>query len=491
MATDHQQLDVAVVGCGASAVATLLALEHFQVEHESERRLRIGLFDPRNPMGTGKVYMADRASLLMNSPAAALSIGHDRPNDFVAWLESHQQGDVDPNARVPRQMYGRYLQQRLVELMANSHALDVRLIYSHVQSIQPVGEDFVVCADGKRTRSSAVILATGPLSPADPFRLRGMRGYIHDPFPTTWASGVDADDDVLIIGSRLSAVDVAVTLKMVGHRGSLSLASRRGWFPLEADSYVATRPSFHNITAWASRLGPGETTLSLQSILHHLRFLSKESGVSWRQIVRDAVRRDCTAERATVLLPTVDQDQQDHPVLDGALPLLAHNDMVTYVRAVHPILNQLLTRIPRETGAVVRSMVSEGTLAIESQLEAITALPYSGFLCEFTGGERRIVRTVVNGTGPGRCLVSEHGAPLYRSLAARGLLSELPSGGARVSFPDGHLLNEGGAAVQGLYAIGHPTTGTHPFINNIELIVALAGHLARSLVAARGRRPNG
>lgn len=68
---------------------------------------------------------------------------------------------------------------------------------------------------------------------SDPFSLTGFQGYVANPYPTRERlREIPLDAAVGIVGSGLTAVDVAVSLKARGHSGPVRLYSRSGVLPL-------------------------------------------------------------------------------------------------------------------------------------------------------------------------------------------------------------------------------------------------------------------
>src|SRR5690606_33147192 len=83
--------------------------------------------------------------------------------------------------------------------------------------------------------ADAAVLAVGNLPPhsppgLDPDALSADR-YSGDPWDPAMPKGLGDDDTVLIIGTGLTMVDVALTLDANGYRGRIVALSRRGLLP--------------------------------------------------------------------------------------------------------------------------------------------------------------------------------------------------------------------------------------------------------------------
>lgn len=84
-----------------------------------------------------------------------------------------------------------------------------------------------------RTRAfDYAVLCVGGDSPKDVYGLTGTPGFIAEPYPLSGTlAELGENDHVAVIGSGLTAVDIVLSLAARGHRGPISLMSRRGVLP--------------------------------------------------------------------------------------------------------------------------------------------------------------------------------------------------------------------------------------------------------------------
>ncbi len=97
-----------------------------------------------------------------------------------------------------------------------------------------IGAEGVRLADGAIVAADAVVLAPGNFRPAtppgiDPAALGPL--WVDDPWAGDLTEGLGAGDVLLLIGTGLTAVDVALTLEATGYRGRIVALSRRGLAP--------------------------------------------------------------------------------------------------------------------------------------------------------------------------------------------------------------------------------------------------------------------
>jgi uncharacterized NAD(P)/FAD-binding protein YdhS len=92
----------------------------------------------------------------------------------------------------------------------------------------------VSLADGSSFDCRALVLALGNFAPHPHPALAGLPPSVH--FADPWKSGMTDDldkiDHVVLLGSGLTAVDVALSLDSAGYRGRITALSRRGLKPL-------------------------------------------------------------------------------------------------------------------------------------------------------------------------------------------------------------------------------------------------------------------
>ena len=223
---------VAVVGAGAAG--TLTAIHLVDRAARERRALDIVLLDPRPDIARGVAYSTTDQRHLLNVPAGGMSALPAEPGHLVDWLRAHGRPEAGPADFVPRAEYGRYLDETLTALVDGTPDVACEHRCQRVTSARPVpGGVHLVLADGAVLAADAVVLAPGIFAPGTawaPAELRGSARFVADP----WAPGaLDAldrtDGDVLLVGTGLTMVDVALTLARPGR--TLHAVSRRGRVP--------------------------------------------------------------------------------------------------------------------------------------------------------------------------------------------------------------------------------------------------------------------
>ena len=229
---------VAIVGGGFSGSIT--AAQLLRRAKQSASPLRVVLLEQRGSIGEGLAYSTREDCHLLNVPAGRMSAWPDQPDDFLEWVSQREPG-VTADDFLPRQWFGKYIRQTLLQAAADAEdpagpGISFSVQFDEVRRIarHPDGGWMLNLARGTSVRSDAVLLAIGHRSPNDPLASKWTgpkTRFIADPWKPFVMNPVAADDPVVILGTGLTAVDAVMSLRGRAHRGQITLVSRRGMLP--------------------------------------------------------------------------------------------------------------------------------------------------------------------------------------------------------------------------------------------------------------------
>ena len=225
---------VAIVGAGFSGTLQAINL----LRHDGPRAT---LIERGNRAGEGLAYGAAHPSHVLNVRAGNMSALPDDPGHFARWLAARGVADA-ASSFASRVTYGEYLREMLDAALATSGGrLTVR--YGEVvDALERRNGVVLELADGGAIDADAAVLAVGNLPPHDPPGLADGALpddlYKGDPWAGDVADGLSADDTVLVIGTGLTMVDVALMLEARGFEGRIVALSRRGLLPRRHESGV-------------------------------------------------------------------------------------------------------------------------------------------------------------------------------------------------------------------------------------------------------------
>ena len=215
-----------VVIAGGGASGALVAANLLRL---GTAALEVLVVEPRADLGQGVAYSTTDPWHRLNVPVIGMSALADDPEHLVRW------SGAPGEAFLPRIDYGRYLGELLAQAAAESPAR-LRHVRSTVERVRPDGTGVVVTlGSGEQVPADAFVFATGVELPPrlgylEPFA-RDSR-VVFDP----WALGALDDirdrEMVGILGSSLTAIDVAGSI-LHAHPGAHVVAlSRHGKLPL-------------------------------------------------------------------------------------------------------------------------------------------------------------------------------------------------------------------------------------------------------------------
>jgi uncharacterized NAD(P)/FAD-binding protein YdhS len=408
---------VAVIGAGAAGALQAIHLRRAGVA-------RVTLIERALRPGRGVAYGTRQPEHLLNVPARRMSAYSDDPAHFVRWLEART-GSGGAEAFAPRMTFGDYLSG---ELAAAGSGVEV-VTGEAVDVSASNGAELVRLADGRAIAADAVIFAPGNLQPAVPGPIEtGALGaaWIGDPWSEALTRDLAEDAPIVLIGSGLTAVDVALTLDTLGHRGPILALSRRGLLPR---AHGPREPADGPAETWPNRSA---------ALLHAVR--RRGDAIGWRSAVQE-VR---SAARA---------------IWCDAVPA----ERARFLRHLRPWWDVHRHRVAPAVGAAIDRLQAEGRFAaVAGRIIAIEADPAGAVLRWRRRGSDDIAQVkaarIVNCTGPELDL-ARAGEPLFDALLAAG---RVRTDSCRLGLDvdrDCRLLDRTGAPAERLFAIGPITRG--------------------------------
>jgi len=425
-----KQVDVAVVGSGFSAAATLINLVDKFDSHTS-----IAVIGRQDALGLGVAYSTPDGVHRLNVPAGRMSIFPDQPDDLCVWLEKTGIGH-GPEDFIPRHVFGSYVQHRLEERLAcRDNKADVALYDCEAIDCEAFEDDRQVfhLSNGERLAARTSVLCIGGTPaglPLDGGRISaGVRPHLClNVWADRWIERLGTDDAIFMLGSGLTTVDQLMSLKARGHRGRIHILSRHGLLPLPH-----TVPRSHPAEP---AVAPGAGPLS--KMMRHIRAASREVA-DWRSVV-DGLR----------------------PVTQALWQHLTAEEKQRFLRHANAWWNIHRHRMAPEISRNLDAMRESGQLTVSS-----------GWLHEVreSGGQARVAyldrRTatlkeisadwVVNCTGMEKCSISR--VPLLKKMSARGMIKGDALGLGLSVNAASQIERDDGTTVESAFALGPMTTG--------------------------------
>lgn len=413
---------VAIIGGGFAG--TLLAIN--LVRHGGPRATLIERH--AGQLARGVAYSAAHAEHLLNVRAGNMSALRDAPDHFVRWLQARGAGDA--RTFVPRRVYGDYLRDLLMETIA-ADPTRLTLAQGEVSALTREGAGFrMTLAEGRELAADAVVLALGNLPPhtppgIDPSVL-AAGCYREDPWAGDIAEGLRDDDQVLLVGSGLTAIDAALLLDANGFGGRTLALSRRGLAPRRHADSPPVQPLRERPAA------------SLSALVRHVRCVAAEQG--WRGAV-DSLR----------------------PVTQMMWGAADAATRARFLRHLRPYWDVHRHRLAPAIAEAVDGLLARRRLTIAGGKLVRVAPGGAGAIVHWRprgqdGAETMRVARIVNCTGPQGDLLRSR-EPLIRHLLAAGMIRpDALRIGLEVDAQS-HVVTADGGVDDRLYCIGPMTRG--------------------------------
>jgi len=479
-------ISIGVVGGGASAVCLLDALAQAAVTGG-----RVTVFEPSADLWRGRAYQIDSKVLKVNTTPGEMSVRANDPHHFERWLDTRERvalvgGSVDvySGARfAPRTVYGQYLEQTaysaLSELRHKGWRVD--LVGAGVTAGRRGANHVELSTAGSRARRfDYVVLCVGGAGPEDVYGLTSVPGFVADPYPASRElRDIDERDDVAVIGSGLTAVDVVLYLAAYGHLGRISLLSRRGVLPSVRQQPAELK--LRHLTRDRVRLLSGRhPELSIEDIAALVRAELEDADADPSALHRELAAPDSEppVQRLRRQFAEVDSADLGLRILQRAIPeigpdvwpRLREQDQVTVLRRHCRTVMSLCGPMPPAAAAVLLGLIGEGRLELRPGLRRIAPHSGGGFEITCADGAKRRADRVVNAVSTGRGRIPAAARPLVSTLI-RGHAARLhPYGGLRLARSTSALVT-GGDPDPRLYGLGDIGAGSLFFTFGVPSLV--------------------
>lgn len=390
-----------VVGAGLSGVALLVNL--LPMLASRGQPCKVTLVNRDQNFARGLAYGTNSAAHLLNVPAARMSLLTNQPNDFLELL-ANEGLPSDPVSFVPRAHFGNYMRDRLEKAVQLSSAcVEVCHCASEAVDVLPTHGMRVQLVNGEALHATAVVLATGNFASSWPAVFKASvqepsSRLVNDPWFWLQVGQLPANTcRIMLIGTGLTMMDMAIDLRMRGYDGEIVAISRHGFLPQAHRGHPVALKSLDINDL------PG---VQPKALLRYIRqFTTVNPGVDWRDLLGSL--RHVT------------------PSIWKAWTTAQKAQFLRHLRAYWEVhRHRCAPFIERQ----IRSMISSGRLKIEAgRIQRVTVEGDTVNVWWVRRGNRMDGRcsqtfdVVLNCTGPTLSL-GESAPLLFKALQANGLV---------------------------------------------------------------------
>lgn len=400
MKTISANRSIAIVGAGFSGICVAAHLVF-----RAKSPLQIHMFERQPSFPGGEAFFTDNILHPLNVKASQMGALASDPEGFYHWVleNSHLLTcPVKPDSFLPRKVYRAYLidlwekvlhtaTQKGIQLQLNAQeAVDVLVDHQQLE---------IITNNSSRTPVDALVIATGsPVSKTLSFEnellLRNPR-YVADIWNAKLDIANSSSQEVLLIGSGLTAVDAISTLVGQGFKGRIKVVSSSGSFPeCHLNNAVVVLPNYR----------AGDFTPRITSVLKKIRKDIAAVNGDWRQVVN--ALRPCTQELWKSFSLT---------------------EKKRFMRHLFSFWNKYRHRMPFESGERMNALANEGRLSIQKGIvDKVKAINPNTLLVS-TQGRVDEMDYVIKCSGP-EYAIAKQGNQFLNSLFSKGLIELDPLG---------------------------------------------------------------
>ncbi|HYD74188.1 MAG TPA: FAD/NAD(P)-binding protein [Candidatus Binatia bacterium] len=443
---------VAIVGGGFSG-AVLAA----HLARRGRASPEIVLIEKGSRFGPGLAYGGKDPAHLLNVRASNLSAFPDQPDHFVHWLGGRGAGRDVRTRFAQRMKYGAYI-EHVLRRARSWGAPRIERLSATVVACGAEGARWALALDnGRAVEADAVVLALGNTPPSAPGFFKSADVPLVQPWDAEALKRM-GHGDVLLLGTGLTAVDVALSFARMRRKGVVYALSRRGQLP---------RPHLQ------SAAPPAPHAMDVPLLLSDALF---------------AVRKEAEAAvaRGEPWQHVIDRLRARTPELWQRLPTAAQQ---RFLRHLRPWWDAHRHRMAPEIAGQIAKLQREGRLRVLAG--EIVSAEREGPAIHVHHRQRGSMARhhfevvgVVNCTGASMDL-SASADPLVRQLFDDGLVRPHASGLGFDVDAEGRVIANSGAPHANLYALGPITQGVFWESTAIPEIRVRAAAIAAALAPDR------
>jgi uncharacterized NAD(P)/FAD-binding protein YdhS len=451
---------VAIIGGGFTG-AILAA----QLLRKSGGSVSVLLIERGARLGRGVAYSTECTEHLLNVRARNMSAYPDDPDHFVGWVRLNHAPGASPDDYLPRQLYGQYITSVLQQEIER-HPGHLEHVQDEAISIARAGETAEIrLRSGRTLFADKAAIALGNFPPGDP-RLPGRTPhslrYVSNPWKASVLGDVSGDKNILLVGSGLTSVDVAITLRGRGFRGTIHVLSRRGLLP---QTHKATAPWPLFWTEHSPR-----TVRGLLRLIRTQVEAAEKAGSGWRAVL-DSLR----------------------PFTQEIWHSLSFSERRRFLRHVRPYWDVHRHRVAPPIGARLASEIQDGQLEVHAGRIKTYAEDSDGVEVTYRDRksgqlERLHLDRVINCTGPESDCRKVDDPLLYDLMRQKLARPDALFLGLDVSA-DAALIDGNGVASDLLFAIGPVRKGSLWETIAVPELRVQASDLSKLLISTCQRQP--
>lgn len=452
--------NIAIVGAGPSGLSVYLQLIK-ELHSELEA---ITIFDPKG-ISNSYSFNTELESSLTNTSIGVTSLYADDKLDFFKWFQDKKpEFKILSTDFVSRFHFNEYAKDRFTQskIFASSFGCPTNVVEKEVTQISYRDDRFIVEVSNNENHKyefDAVILATGIINSVPDETYEKYENFISSAYPeSNFLSRLSNRSNVLIIGSKLSAIDVAIAIHTHFPQAVLKMVSRSGELPAVRNSLLIKQ----SISAWESTFdklstqGPRSDCCVARKLASDIASC-KSNLNEWENIIGQFVEE-----------------------LNDDFPTLSPSNQVNILSKYDSFIKQYVSSFPLRNAEIILK-------AFESNKLRVIKRNFSNYLYlhanRIYGKDNEGVEDfdlVINASGISNKALSDK---LIHQLSIFSIQKN-EKGGLRLDAKTMKVLSSHKDIDIPLYVIGGPANGEIPIINYVRASVVQAKKIVNNIMIA-------
>lgn len=490
---------ITIVGCGAVGVSQLYHLVDQLINDNIAANFEILIFEKSSSLGQGVAYIDDYQTNILNRTAGTMSLIHGKPDDFIQWLKNNKSKWKNKysclkqyklkDAFLPRSLFGMYSEDILRQTIykARKHKLKISFIHDEVVLVQKYEDKYrIKTKNGWQLISDILILALGNLPSNKLGDFKGNDKYFTAPYPTQQLDKIPTSASVGILGSRLSAIDAAISLNARGHTGGITFIARKGYFPSIRSPY-----QFYQLNCLSeeaiNQIAKENKKISLKQVVKML-IAETESICGIKLSFKKFFRR---TNDLKIHLENEFNTNKSKEKMVWQNMLIALNNVIEKIwHHLNDSDRELFNNVYKSqwtacrVGIPIQNAKKIYSLVKNKKLTMLHGCKHTEYADEkfsvITEAGRHTFDYLIDATG--NCddlkLVD---SPLLTGMLNEGLIERHKFGGVKVEFESSKVINNDNYVEHGLFVIGNLASGTYFFTSVLELNIKHAFNISKNI----------
>ena len=436
------KIKILIIGGGPASVSTCMQI----VKEYSRQSLLTGIdihvFEKRNKIGSGLPYSEKEDCYILNLPKSIMGPMHEYNDQFSKWLKSVPDAPQDTDFP-PRYYFGQYLEFISQETKKEAYFKGINVKYhvnSEVISVDYYQNKIKVIASKKEFFGDYLVLCTGHMPSSTYQKFIGLSGYYHSPWNQSLYKNIHGKENIVVIGTRLTAIDTVLKIFSSDYKGKVSMVSRGGLLPTVLSKNIPSYTLKHlTLSNFETATNSGLQNLPLEKLMELLALEINEAegrNVIPNELILSYQDMSCNEWLKKQILEANSGPRPWQQVLFSMYPIvpkiwsmLSFEDKKKFVKNYKSTFLTYLAAFPLENAYKIESYIASGRLNVWGGVTDITQTIDQKFCVDFLEKTSICTSLLINATGPGYNISANK---LYQSMVDKKIVFPNQIGGIEV-----------------------------------------------------------